>query len=195
MNFEKYKNDGWGISVDGFKEIYKILQEHKISNVVEFGSGISTKFFIDYDSTLKILSFDNEVKYQHEIAVMRPLVECSDESYELMFKTKQYNQDAFKLRTDPPHTRQKNCFYQIEEDILKDKYDLVILDGPHGNGRSISFLHLKGKLNIPSYIFIDDYNHYDFVDRCNMIFDTEIIAEKHVERDCYILLKIKGQND
>ena len=53
MDVNKYKNDGWGISVEGFEEIVKILNTIDFSkyqryNILEFGSGTSTRFFVDY---------------------------------------------------------------------------------------------------------------------------------------------------
>jgi hypothetical protein len=54
--------------------------------------------------------------------------------------------------------------------------DLAILDGPNGNGRSISFLHLKDKISKDCAIFIDDSDHHDYLERCSQVFDTEILV-------------------
>ena len=52
MNIDKYKNEGWGISKKGFissEKILKILNEtNKNLTILEFGSGLSTSFFIDF---------------------------------------------------------------------------------------------------------------------------------------------------
>jgi len=66
LDFEKYKNDGWGLSVDGFKELYEIISNHpkKELQVLEFGSGTSTRFLVDVATTIttktiNIESYDN----------------------------------------------------------------------------------------------------------------------------------------
>jgi hypothetical protein len=53
----------------------------------------------------------------------------------------------------------------------------MIVDGPHGNGRSIAFLHSIGRLQKGSYVVIDDYNHYDFVEKFQLLFKTQLIFE------------------
>lgn len=190
MNYNNYKNDGWGLSELSLKKITEII-ENKINKnvvkVVEFGSGISTKFLVDlnYESKKEILitSFDNDPEYSYKgdgaTLYMRKLIECSDKEYNLMFNNKKYNRNYMKSKTSPLTTRQKNCFYDIEKDDLVGYYDLMILDGPNGNGRNISFLHMKDHLKSGSYVLIDDFNHYDFIDRLLLIFDANLIFENN----------------
>lgn len=191
VDFEKYKNDGWGLSKKCFEAIYRIVNNsNKLLNVVEFGSGISTEFLVDLiikeDFKLKIISFDNDLKYSAKVKhpdlklLIRDLVECSDEDFENQFNEKKYNKDNFKLKTTLVHTRQKNTFYEIKEGDLPDVIDLMIVDGPHGNGRSIAYLHGINRLRKGSYVVIDDYNHYPFVEKMMSLFpDTELIDESN----------------
>ena len=44
---------------------------------------------------------------------------------------------------------------------MKEHYDLIIIDGPNGNGRNIAYLHIKDRVKKNSIIFIDDYNSKD----------------------------------
>jgi hypothetical protein len=78
---------------------------------------------------------------------------------------------------------------------MSEKYDLVLIDGPNGNGRNFSYIHLKNKLNSGAYIIIDDYFHYDFVEKCLMFFDCEILEERRFIEDHpnkgHAILKIK----
>ena len=62
---------------------------------------------------------------------------------------------------------------------MPENIDLVVLDGPNGNGRSISFLHLKDKLSKKSFILIDDSDHYDFVERCKQVLNAEVIVHEN----------------
>ena len=188
MNIEKYKNDGWGLSKKCFLDIKEILKPHNAPVVVEFGSGISTTFFKDlfnkYCNNGKIYSFDNDGKFASNISQVKRLVECSDKDFNLMFSQGKYNSSKMNYRTTPPDTRQKNCFYDLSNSDIPSNIDLVLVDGPHGNGRSFSFLHVKDKIKKGGYIVIDDFNHYDFVERLLMIFPnakeiTTLITERN----------------
>ena len=180
-NIEKYYNNGWGLSKVCFLMLEKILNNFESPNIIEFGSGVSTEFFVDYLNETnklsgKIYSFDNDIEYSSKIDDVKlelnvvDLVECNDISFNIMFKMKRYDKKLMIIRSETPNTRQKNCFYNITEANLPDYCDVCVLDGPHGNGRSISFLHLKNKLKSGSYVIIDDYTHYDFSDKFRLIF-------------------------
>jgi hypothetical protein len=98
-------------------------------------------------------------------------------------------------KISPLEASQKNNFYKIEESDLNGVYDIVILDGPNGNGRNFAFLHIKQYLNSGSIIYIDDYNHYDFVEKCLDNIDCDIIF-KHTEGigtglDNFVIVKVK----
>jgi hypothetical protein len=191
MDYKKYKNDGWGLSELALKKISEIVDNIGTTSikVVEFGSGLSTQFLVDLDSEHKkdiiITSFDNDPNYAYRGGgvnlLMRNLVECSDDNYEKMFSEKKYNINYMKPKTSPLTTRQKNNFYDIQDGDLYGEYDIMILDGPNGNGRNISYLHMKEHLKSGSYILIDDYNHYDFVDRFLLFFNAEEVF-KHTDR-------------
>jgi len=191
VDLEKYKNNGWGLSKKCFQDIQNIVEKFKSKeiNVVEFGSGISTVFLVDLINEghdLKIVSFDNSVEYATKIThpnlktYITELVDCYDGDFETQFQKGKYEEKFFQKKITPVHTRQKNTFYSIEEGQLSDRIDIMIVDGPHGNGRNIAFLHGVNRLGSGSYVVIDDYNHYDFVERFQMLFrDTELIAESN----------------
>lgn len=107
----------------------------------------------------------------------RSLVECTDASFEDMFQSAQIDNDAMHRKTPPLHSRQRNNFYDIRACDLNGIYDIVVLDGPHGNGRSIAFLHLKNRLSASSTVLIDDHSHYDFETRMLGQFKAELEFE------------------
>ena len=97
-----------------------------------------------------------------------------------MFKSGEYDEKCFINRQDEiDNFSARNCFYDMTENDLPDDIDLVILDGPNGNGRSISFLHLKNKLSNGAYILIDDSDHYDFIERCKQVLDVDLIVHEN----------------
>jgi len=190
MVITKYKNDGWGLSAKEFELLYQFLKSNsKPLNVVEFGSGRSTEFLVDVmtetGNQLNIYSFDDSKEYAfsgtHPNLKLNivPLVECSDTNFELMFNDKKYQEGNFTLKTTPVHTRQRNTFYKIDDEMLPEKIDLMILDGPHGNGRSIGFLRCVDRLKEGSVVLIDDASHYPFFENLKRLKNVEIQYEQH----------------
>ena len=210
MNIEKYKNDGWGLCQNGFKDLHEIIKNHEKPHlsVLEFGSGTSTQFFVDIVENkvknLTIESYDNDPNWCYKDSEkhnflnlkMRDLIECDDQSFASMFVSKEYNRDVMNIQTAKPHTRQKNCFYDIKESDLCREYDIVVIDGPNGNGRSFAFLHLKDVLKDGAFVFIDDYTHYPFVNTLKHFFNVELYSESNVSNSQqYAIYKIKKTSE
>jgi len=181
VNLEKYKNDGWGLSRKCFGNILTILNPIRTNkiNVLEFGSGMSTEFFVDLISEgydLNIVSYDNDIEYCTKIEhpklklYISELIECYDSDFISQFQNKKYNRGFYFNKISEVNTRQSNTFYDVKENDLPEIIDLMIVDGPHGNGRSIAFLHGLNHLTVDSHIVIDDYNHYDFVDKFKILY-------------------------
>lgn len=182
-NMDTYKNDGWGLSKKSFESIIKYCSLNDKETIVEFGSGTSTIFFLDYTPTnCKIYSFDHDISHcfsgnnPRVDLKIRKLVAYTDEAYELSFKNKKI--EPFKYFSDGKNTREINVFYEIRNNDLPNNIDLVLLDGAHGNGRALSYVHLHDKLNDGAIIIVDDLSHYkDFKDKLS-IFNYEVIYEK-----------------
>lgn len=206
MNYSKYITDGWGLTITALKQLAEIIASFNKDKVrvIEFGSGKSTEFLHDYNKELnfelEVLTFDNDPNFAYKekendnvTLLMRNLVECSDKDFEKMFKNKSYDSEAMKPKTSPLTTRQRNNFYDIKHNDINGIYDIVILDGPNGNGRNLAFLHLIGHLDKGSYVLIDDTSYYKFVDRFKNIFDSEVYYELELGpyRDNFSILKIK----
>lgn len=209
INYDLYKNDGWGLSKFAFEKFYELLENdsRKIINVLEFGSGYSTKFFSDLSDILNkdiyVTSFDNDPIYMYSdksnprIKVnLRRIEETDDDSFEKMFDDKKYNKSVMRLKTSN-HFR--NQFYILEQNDLNGIYDYILLDGPHGNGRSLAFIHIIGHVNSNTIIFIDDSTHYDFEGHLLKIFDADKIFEhiggkknKWVNGGDFVIYKIKN---
>ena len=206
MNISKYANDGWGISVDGFEQILKIFStidfsKHDRYNIVEFGSGTSTRFFVDYIeennlNNVYITSFENDTRYcttakhPHLDLKMKKLITCNDNSYVEMFNLKQYNSYRFVDLKKEPEARQRNCFYDIEKNDIPNVVNFMLLDGPSGNGRNFAFLHMLGKLQKDSITFIDDYKHYDFLEKFQGLFNSEELFKKDNIYDYFVILRV-----
>ena len=186
---DSYWMNGMGLHSSQIGKLFDILMDD-VKNVVEFGSGNSTQFLVDarkeHDLNFQIHSFDHHPDYcynqQHDFlkSHRRDLVQCSDMCFEDMFKNGEYDEKCFVNRQEErDNFSARNCFYDMTENDLPDDIDLVILDGPNGNGRSIAFLHLKNKLSNGAYILIDDSDHYDFIERCKQVLDVDLVAHEN----------------
>lgn len=210
VNLEKYKNDGWGLSKKCFEDILTIVKSYDLKpiNVLEFGSGVSTEFFVDLINeghNLHIVSYDNDpmfatkIKHPNLKLIITNLVEAFDSDFENMFQVKEYKKSFFHKLISETHTRQKNVFYDIDETQLPEIVDIMIVDGPHGNGRNVAFLVGLNRLKSGSYVIIDDYNHYDFVERFQKLYpDSDLLFTSNTGQDnrwelggIYAIYKIK----
>lgn len=200
MDYNKYKNDGWGLSELALQKIEELIKNNNLKRIIEFGSGTSTEFLSDLNveisGNLDITSFDNSPIYAYKPKendcvklLMRDLVECNDNDYAKMFSEKRIISSLFHPKTSPLSTRQKNNFYEIKDGDITGQYVLMILDGSNGNGRNFAFLYMKNHMKKGGYIFIDDFNHYDFVEKCLECFNAEIIFKYLIERDRFIILR------
>ncbi len=200
-NFNEVYRNGWGLHRKTCEYMLEISD--KIKNVVEFGSGGSTKFLLDMRESLSlnfsIDSFDHNDIYCFKVNKeytnfklnIRQLIQYDNETYNEMFLNKKTS-DKYTIATDIHNTRLQNSFYDIKKSDLKDEYDLVILDGPNGNGRNIGYLHLINKLKSGAIIIIDDYDHYDFVQKCKHMFNVELVKEEKFDHPLkgHCILKI-----
>jgi hypothetical protein len=189
---KSYSNNDWGLCVPTLEKIIKIIKNNKIKRIIEFGSGKSTEFLIDVRDELNldytIDSFDNsEVycyngqKYDYLNLIVTDLIVCSDEDYSEMFKNKILDRNKFEKVYGEFDATIKNATYDVDFSKLKDEYDLVIIDGPNGNGRNFSNFYIENRVKNGTYIIIDDYFHYDFVDKVKHFFDVEVVEEKIFE--------------
>lgn len=200
MNYNKYKNSGWGLSREALETIAECIRKINKPDVsiLEFGSGHSTRFLLDFKKefypSMILESYDNDPKYMHKHPCVRrrELIQYNDKDYESLFTEKidQSKSRPFDYKKSSRKMNWKNVFYRIQDNDLINKYDLVVLDGPNGNGRSIAFPFLIGKMNPGSYIFIDDVTHYDFVERMTRMFPKAEVVQKYQKgRDVFALVR------
>ncbi len=138
---------------------------------------------------LEITSFDNDLEWCYKknendkclTLHIRELMECNETDFNTQMESKILNKKAFSVKKTAPTWRQRNCFYNVQDNDINGKYDIVILDGPNGNGRNISYLYFKENLEKESIILIDDFNSsdndfkYNFVEYANHFFNLKEI--------------------
>lgn len=193
LTLDKYKYTGWGLSRLSMELLHKLISKEKINRVLEFGSGQSTYFF--NDCGIECISFDNDITYaaKTDNVIIKEIIQFSDLDFNNIIEGKTNYYDVLANASKPKniHSRMQNCFYNILPDDIKGVFDLFIIDGPHGNGRSISFELIKNHLSPTSFIFVDDFNHYPFIDHLKLSFPDAILVDEYsLNRDNWQLYKI-----
>lgn len=168
---------GWELSPDCLLKIQDILiqKETQKLDVVEFGSGKSTRVILDFIKENNIPgvldSFDADPQFAHPQAKIREIVSCDGR---------------------PISFGNDYAFYKLEEgDLRSNSYDLVILDGHHGHGRSVAWKYLKDRLSVCCVVVIDDYDHYPFVeDFVNSFPNSVLMASKYLVNERWVIYEI-----
>lgn len=190
----EYKHNSFSITKRGMEIILDTLTKNNITNVLEFGSGAST----DHLAKLgyNIVSFDDDKKYasKNKGVQVVDLIQLTDQDFE---KVMNGSIDYFKcIESYSPYkqrsSKQRNCFYKLKLDFISDLFPFVLLDGPNGNGRSISYRVIENFLTPECYIFIDDYFHHPFIENLKRVFINveEIVTVKENKNKGFALYKI-----
>lgn len=186
-DFKKYESNGWGLSTECFKHIIDIINSDSITRVLEFGSGKSTHFLNDMG--MEYTSFDDSIRYAADLknVFIRELVQISDVDFNDVINNKKSFFDVSEKSTNVKiSTRQRNCFYNIQPHDITGEFDMVIVDGPHGNGRGIAYSLIKQHIRHGGYIVIDDFTHYPFVEYLKTTFhNVETVVEHNNEFGIY----------
>jgi hypothetical protein len=123
------------------------------------------------------------------------LKQISDKEWESIFEsTEKWDQIGEYLSIDRYHEYSiRNTFYAKlpYEQFNEKSIDVLIVDGPHGNGRSLSFPLLKRFLKEDAYILIDDYHHYPFLQDASRVFDYEVIYKESIGEQKWALIRLK----
>lgn len=200
---------GFAITETAIKSFLYNLFFHKQNKyeILEFGGGQSTLFWNQYNlKNLFITTFEHDKFWFNELKEKltsnqinlkhMPLKQINDSIRNNMFENindveNLYIQNSTLIDdSESSNTRIKNAFYSWEK--LDRKIDGIVLDGPHGNGRSLLFPLIKDYIKVGTVILLDDYNHYPFLDDLRNIADFEIIQERvyNYSNKAWIVLEI-----
>jgi len=167
-------------------------QKNGVVNILEFGCGFITDLliYIQQDKNYNIIldSFTHptsQYKSIHDFHSVkkRQLLTCSDSSYNRMFSSQKYNSNYMVKSQRNPNYKMQNTFYEINNNDLKDNYDIVIIAGPNGNGRDISFLHIKNKIKKGGFIMLNQLDRYISVETKDEFFKTVVAFQNNSYSD------------
>jgi hypothetical protein len=92
------------------------------------------------------------------------------------------------------HYTIRNTFYGEVHHIplLQNSVDVLIVDGPHGNGRSLAFPIFSSLLKKDAFVLIDDFDHYPFSADLARIFSYDEIHRDTWENQHWLLVRLNG---
>lgn len=209
---QRVQHSGWSVSKRALSLLMDNLPEG-IEGVVEFGAGYSTlflaKLFEVRRKPLKIVSFEHQgvffdrlkshVSPFPNVRLFRAeLKQLSDQEYEALFSSDQPVRSYKGMGMPVPkelysQTRLHNVFYDVDlSEQIQGKVDLVILDGPNSNGRSIVFPLVQDVAKTPFYCFVDDITHHPYMEQMSRVFNYEMAFEENFGHDAYCLVRVES---
>lgn len=140
---------GWSYTPNEIRDFLKYISPRETYNVLEFGSGKSTRILYDIiERYCQHICYDT---YE------------TDESYRVVHKN--VNTILYDIN-------------QIDQLNIPDKiYDIVLIDGPHGVSRSKWYSKIRNNISYNTVMLIDDYNHYtEFETELNRNYNYTILS-------------------
>ena len=176
---------GWSLSRDAIVALCAHLPVPSDApvRVLELGGGQSTLFWSGLGALrkLSVTTIEHDEGWAAELrsrvdpnvvqVVHNHLKQLSDSEFEAAFEMRDplASWDLFGRVLSPESNKDwtiHNAFYAEARLLgLQDaSLDVLIVDGPHGNGRSLAYPLFKRALKSSALILIDDFDHYPFLD-------------------------------
>lgn len=217
---ERYggKFGGWALAKNAIRSFAThVFKTNSAPHIIELGGGLSTlfwAFFIQPENVhVKISTFEHHPiwgeRIKRAVAHCKAIeIHCSnlrqinDQEWNTIFtfpekaKTIWPLMGTFVAQSEYENTRIRNTFYDIQPQAfpLSASIDGLIVDGPHGNGRSLAFPLFFDCLKPNALILIDDFDHYPFLDDLARIFKFKIVEKKFTnDGKRWILVRVEGQ--
>lgn len=190
------------------------LDSQKNNHILELGGGASTIFWDGLinktDLNLKVTTLEHDVLWMNKLknAVNSPHLQLitqrlrmiDDITFEQIFTNPDHALNIWNKSGEwvPEHLHNyyaiHNTFYGDFNlvDTKPSTYNALIVDGPHGNGRALSFPILANALTEDAVVLLDDFDHYPFLEYLGRIFHFQELDRK-VELKHWVLLQLQGR--
>jgi hypothetical protein len=195
----------WSLSANALQALVASMAERRHPRILEFGSGASTLFLQSYYGNAAVLdSFEHQQEFANKLRRrivtqttrihLCELWQFDNEEFARIMRGDIGFPELYRLGRKAEdrlysETRVRNAFYRVKE--IASGYDAMILDGPHGNGRSIAFAVVRDFMTDPAYFLIDDCNHYEFIYYCSPFFRFNILHAELYPSKRWVLLEVR----
>lgn len=212
---EQYRRwNGWALERAGIVWLAKLILEQGIRRIVEFGAGYSTVALTEFlrqvhAKDTHMDSFEHVPEFVERIRIFLPeetranlhcikLLQVEDAVFEGLFDAPDPCGDFIASACLVPaerylETRLRNLFYGFDFRTWPPaSVDLMILDGPNGNGRSLAFPFLKKTMRLPGWVLVDDYRHHPYLNYLQRVFVGHVVQQVDAGHKNYALVKLSG---
>lgn len=214
--------DGWGyggmaLSNRALTHLCRHMSaDNQFYQILELGGGQSTLFWREIIA-LKLLSISvMTLEHHEEWAVLltkkidpcdgvtiypQTLKQISEQEWKEVFQNpsgilevwdtfgKEVSKQDYDLYTI------RNSFYaELGTLPLKENsVDVMIVDGPHGNGRSLAYPLFSNYLKPDALLLIDDFDHYPFLFDLGRVFSYEELYREILGQERWVLVQLTGR--
>jgi hypothetical protein len=185
-------------------------------HILELGGGQSTLFWREllacellpiqvttlehHHEWANLLSKEVE-KFERICIQVQTLKQISDEDWAEIFTRPEESLKLWNTCGEPVPAHEydlytiHNSFYvEIEKlHLQEESIDIMIVDGPHGNGRSLAYALFRNFLKPNALLLIDDFDHYPFLQDLGRIFSYEEIYREILGQERWVLVQLKGK--
>lgn len=92
------------------------------------------------------------------------------------------------------HFSIRNAFYADLDQLSLSGHsvDVMVVDGPHGNGRSLAYPLFVDTLKPDALVLVDDFDHYPFLAHLGKIYHYEELFREIVGNRRWVLVRLQG---
>lgn len=210
-----YPFDPMSLSKSALVRLCRQLDHSKEWNILELGGGQSTLFWSALDElnllklTVTTLEHDSgwtadlrgRVRSDRVHVSAQQLKQINDEEWERIFADpdgalERWQQSGAAV----PKEQYKNytihnAFYcdLHQAGLAAQSVDVLIVDGPHGNGRGLAFPLLATVLKPDAWVLIDDFDHYPFLECLERVFRHEELIREIAGRKRWLLTQLRDR--
>lgn len=209
---------GWALSLSSLRSLLANIDHPQLTGeccVLELGGGQSTLFWKELSELfpgLTVITWEHNQQFvdmlNNRVAgssiriEYRKLQQYSDAEWQKIFSCCNAKDIENTLTTAHPsdlsiseycNTRAHNVFYNLENiKIPNGKINILVVDGPHGNGRSLAFAAFAKYFMEGTIILIDDVSHYPFLEMLSKFVTFRILSTSFSLNKQWIIVKVES---
>jgi len=131
--------------------------------------------------------------------ITQPIKQITDTQWEQLFTNPEQARALWEgMGVSIPESRHReytirNVFYGDLGKVELSEVDVLIVDGPHGNGRSLAYPLFYTALHEGSIVLVDDFDHYPFLQDLGRLFLYEELFREIRGEQRWVLIQLKGR--
>lgn len=214
--------DGWALTKDQLCSfVFHVMSGFSGPHIIELGSGSSTIFWLllinMLNNSLKVSTFEHHPTWLNQLKKVVSkcrdieihycdLRQVSDVVFGAIFNNPGRAFECWRSvgsvvpLSEVENTRIRNAFYDIPSCVNFPRESIagIVVDGPHGNGRSLAFPLFYECLKPNAIVLVDDLEAFPFLDDLGKLFRFKVIKEElrkntHLVGKNWALLRLEGK--